>query len=133
MAITAEQLTEYFTSQGVTLDPLVADAITELVNNPNLTECMVANGYSPAFQTILALYLGYLLAIGNFSRFITSQTAPNGASRSFSQATLGDMWRGTLAALRPFDPAGCLDEFLPADPTVTKKYFSRVGVACYGK
>lgn len=133
MAITAEQLTTYLSSQGVTLDPLVAEAIAELANNPNLVECMTANGYTSAFQTILALYLGYLLAIGNFSRFITSQTAPNGASRSFSQATLGDMWRGTLAALRPFDPAHCLDEFLPEDPTVTKKYFSRVGVACYGK
>lgn len=129
MAITAEQLTSYFSSQGVTLDPLVVDALVELANNPNLVECMTANGYSPAFQTILALYLGYLLAIGNFSRFITSQTAPNGASRSFSQATLGDMWSGTLAALRPFDPAHCLDEFLPQDPTVSKKYFARIGVS----
>ena len=133
MAITVEELTTYLAGQGVTLDPLVAAAIVELANNPNLAECMEANGYSPAFQTLLALYLAYLLAIANFSRYITSQTAPNGASRSFSKATLAEMWSGTLSALRAFDPAHCLDEFLPEDPTVSKKYFSRIGVACYGK
>lgn len=133
MAITVEELTTYLEGQGVTLDPLVATAIVELANNPNLAECMEANGYSPAFQTLLALYLAYLLAIANFSRYITSQTAPNGASRSFSKATLAEMWSGTLSALRAFDPAHCLDEFLPEDPTVSKKYFTRIGVACYGK
>lgn len=132
MAITAEDLTGYFTRQGVSLDPLMVDAIVELANNENLVECMTANGYSPTIQKILALYLGYLFAIGNFSRYIISQSAPNGASRSFNQASLADMWRGTLAALRPFDPKHCLDEFLPQDPTVSKKYFMRSVVANYG-
>lgn len=133
MAITAEELNAYLAGQGVTLDPLMVNAIVELANNPDLQVCMDANGYSAAFQTLLGLYLAYLLAIGNFSRYITSQTAPNGASRSFSKATLAEMWRGTLSAIGPFDPANCLGDFLPEDPTVSKKYFSRVGVACYGK
>lgn len=133
MAITAEQLNTFLAGQGVTLDPLVVDAIIELANNPDLVECMNANGYTSAAQILLALHLAYLIALGSFSRFITSQTAPNGASRSFSSPVLADMWRGTLSALRVFDPAGCMDDFIPEDPTVKKKYFSRIGVACYGK
>lgn len=133
MAITAEQLNEFLARQGVTLDPLMVDAIVELANNPDLRACFDANGYSPATQTVLALYLAYLIALGSFSRFITSQTAPNGASRSFSQASLSDMWKGALSALGAFDPANCLGDFIPEDPTVSKKYFSRVGVACYNR
>lgn len=133
MAITADDLNGYFTRQGVTLDPLMIDAIVELANSPALIECMTANGYSPAIQKTLAMYLGYLLAIGNFSRYIVSQSAPNGASRSFSKATLAEMWSGTLSVLRAFDPHGCLTEHLPEDPTVSKKYFARVAVANYGK
>lgn len=131
MAITAEQLTAFLTTQGVTLDPLMVDAIVELANNPDLQACFDANGYSPATQTVLALYLAYLIALGSFSRFITQQGAPNGASRSFNQASLSDMWKGALSAIGAFDSGDCLTEFLPADPTVTKKFGMRVGVACY--
>lgn len=133
MAITAEQLNKFLASQGVNLDPLMTDAIVELANNPDLQACFAANGYTPAAQTVLGLYLAYLIALGSFSRFITSQSAPNGASRSFNQASLSDMWKGALSAIGPFDPAGCLTDFLPQDPTVTKRFSSRVGVACYGK
>jgi len=133
MAITAEELNTFLAGQGVTLDPLVVNAIVELANNPDLAECMAANGYTDAAQVLLALYFAYLLSIASFSRYITSQTAPNGASRSFSKATLGEMWSSTLSAIRVFDPHNCLGEFLPQDPTVVKRYGARVGVACYGK
>lgn len=134
MAITADQLNEYFAGQGITALPsFVVDAIVDLANNSDLAECMTANGYPASAQVMLGLYLGYLLGLANYSRYITAQGAPNGASRSFSTPVLADMWRGTLSAMRMFDPKGCLDEFIPEDPTVTKKYFSRVGVACYGK
>lgn len=134
MAITADQLNEYLTAQGITALPsFVVDAIVELVNNPDLAECFAANGYTDAAQTMLGLSLAYLLAMANYPRYITSQTAPNGASRSFSTPQLADMWRGTLSVIGMFDPHGCLTDFLPADPTVTKRYWARIGVACYGK
>lgn len=133
MAITAEPLNQFLAAQGVTLDPLMVDAIVELANNADLHACFEANGYTAAAQTVLCLYLAYLIALGSFSRFITSQSAPNGASRSFNQASLSDMWKGALSAIGPFDPAGCLADFLPQDPTVTKRFGSRVGVACYNR
>lgn len=134
MAITADQLNEYLNAQGITaLPPFVVDAIVELVNNPDLAECFAANGYTDAAQAMLALSLAYLLAMANYPRYITSQSAPNGASRSFSTPQLADMWRGTLSVIGMFDPHGCLTDFLPADPTVTKRYWARIGVACYGK
>lgn len=134
MAITAEQLNEYLTGQGITALPsFVVAAIVDLANNSDLAECMTANGYPESAQVMIGLYLGYLFGLANYPRYITSQSAPNGASRSFSTPVLADMWRGTLSGLRMFDPKGCIDDFLPEDPTVTKKYFSRVGVANYGK
>lgn len=133
MAITADELNEYLASQGVALSPVVVNAILEKANDPDLAACMAANGYTESAQQMLALSLAYLVSIATFSRFITSQAAPNGASRAFNQASLSDMWKGTLSAIGAFDPANCLQDFLPADPTVTKRYGARVGVACYGK
>lgn len=134
MAITAEQLNQYLTAQGITALPaFVVDALVELVNNPALAECFAEHGYTEAAQAMLALSLAYLLAMANYPRYITSQTAPNGASRSFSTPQLADMWRGTLSVIRMFDPYGCLNDSLPQDPTVTKHYWARIGVAQYGK
>lgn len=133
MAINAEQLNEYLTGQGITALPtFVVDALVELANDPNLATCFEANGYTAAARTMLGLYLAYLLAMANYPRYITSQGAPNGASRSFSTPQMSEMWKGTLAALRMFDPAGCMADFLPQDPTVTKRFSARVGVAHYG-
>lgn len=134
MAITADQLNEYLTAQGITALPsFVVDAIVELVNNPDLAECFAENGYTEAAQTMLALSLAYLLAMANYPRYITSQSAPNGASRSFSTPQLADMWRGTLSVIGAFDPANCLGDVIPQDPTKPKRYGARIGVACYGK
>lgn len=134
MAITADQLNEYLAGQGIdALPSFVTAAIVELANDSNLAECFAANGYTDAAQTMLGLYLAYLLAMANYPRYITSQSAPNGASRSFSTPQMADMWAGTLSALRLFDPAGCMTDVLPADPTKPKRFSARVGVACYGK
>lgn len=134
MAITAEQLNEYLNGQGITALPtFVTDALVELANGANLAECFAANGYTSTAQTMLGLYLAYLLALANYPRYITAQGAPNGASRSFSTPQMSDMWKGTLSAIRMFDPAGCMADFLPEDPTKTKRFSLRVGVPCYGQ
>ncbi|MEG1038715.1 MAG: hypothetical protein RSE94_02225 [Pseudomonas sp.] len=134
MAITADQLNEYLAGQGIgTLPSFVTAAIVELANDSNLAECFAANGYTDAAQTMLALSLAYLLAMANYPRYITSQSAPNGASRSFSTPQLADMWRGTLSVIGAFDPANCLGDVIPQDPTKPKRYGARIGVACYGK
>lgn len=134
MAITADQLNEYLASQGInTLPDFATAAIVDLVNDPDLIACFEANGYPPSAQTMLGLYLAYLMAAANYPRYITSQTAPNGASRSFSTPQLKEMWSGTLSAIKMFDPAGCMTDSIPEDPTKPKRYGARVGVACYGK
>lgn len=133
MAITAAQLTEYLTAQGVTLPAFVVTAVVDLANNSDLAVCMEANGYPESAKTMVGIYLGYLFGLANFGRYITSQSAPNGASRSFSTPQMAEAWRGTLAALRAFDPKGCVTDLLPADPTRLARAWSYVATADYGQ
>ena len=49
-------------------------------------------------------------------RYLSSQSAPSGASRSFRFAAARDAWRGQLGMLRLLDTSGCADALIPAEP-----------------
>ncbi|HIC6797420.1 TPA: DUF7370 family protein, partial [Salmonella enterica subsp. enterica serovar Saintpaul] len=64
-------------------------------------------------------YLLGLMALGQGDRYISSQTAPNGASRSFRYQSFADRWKGALSLLRGADKFGCANGLIPPDPTNT--------------
>ncbi|MGL5283916.1 MAG: DUF7370 family protein, partial [Plesiomonas shigelloides] len=51
--------------------------------------------------------------------YISSQTAPSGASRSFRYQSFADRWKGSLSLLTGLDKFGCTNGVLPPDPTVS--------------
>ncbi|EBO0940445.1 hypothetical protein DRI05_24490 [Salmonella enterica] len=114
--ITTEHAKEYLESVGITLPDFILQAIVEQANS--IQECLDAH-YPPATALLIQTYLLGLMALGQGDRYISSQTGPNGASRSFRYQSFTDRWKGALSLLRGADKYGCANDLLPPDPTNT--------------
>lgn len=112
--VTKEKAKEYLESQGITLPDFVLDALVEQVNS--IQECLDAN-YPASTALLIQLYLLGLMGLGQGDKYISSQTAPSGASRSFRYQSFSDRWKGALNLLRGLDKNGCATDLIPPDPT----------------
>ncbi|HGM7254838.1 DUF7370 family protein [Serratia marcescens] len=112
--VTKEKAKEYLESQGITLPDFVLDALVEQVNS--IQECLDAN-YPASTALLIQLYLLGLMGLGQGDKYISSQTAPSGASRSFRYQSFSDRWKGALNLLRGLDKKGCATGLIPPDPT----------------
>ncbi len=114
--ITDEQAAEYLASVGVALPDFLLTALVAQVNSIN--ECLEEN-YTPGVALLIQSYLLGLLALAQGDRYVSSESAPNGASRSYRFMGYADRWRGLLNLLRGLDTAGCADMLIPVDPSAT--------------
>ncbi|MBH2662550.1 hypothetical protein I5P64_05875 [Serratia ureilytica] len=112
--VNKEKAKEYLESQGITLPDFVLDALVEQVNS--IQECLDAN-YPASTALLIQLYLLGLMGLGQGDKYISSQTAPSGASRSFRYQSFSDRWKGALNLLRGLDKKGCATGQIPPDPT----------------
>ncbi len=112
--ITKEQAKEYLTGQGIALPDFILDALVEQANS--IQECL-GNNYSAATALLIQMYLLALMALGQGDKYISSQSAPNGASRSFRYQSFGDRWKAATSLLRSLDKYGCANGLIPSDPT----------------
>ncbi|MEL5331723.1 DUF7370 family protein [Serratia ureilytica] len=112
--VNKEKAKEYLESQGITLPDFVLDALVEQVNS--IQECLDAN-YPASTALLIQLYLLGLMGLGQGDKYISSQTAPSGASRSFRYQSFSDRWKGALNLLRGLDKKGCAIGLIPPDPT----------------
>ncbi|WP_274851922.1 DUF7370 family protein [Serratia marcescens] len=112
--VTKEKAKEYLESQGITLPDFVLDALVEQVNS--IQDCLDAN-YPASTALLIQLYLLGLMGLGQGDKYISSQTAPSGASRSFRYQSFSDRWKGALNLLRGLDKQGCATGLIPPDPT----------------
>ena len=114
--ITTEQASQYLESVGITLPDFILAALVEQANS--IQECLDAH-YSPATALLIQSYLLGLMALGSGDKYISSHTAPSGASESFRYQSFSDRWKGTLNLLRGLDKYGCSTSLIPPDPTNT--------------
>ena len=127
--ITKEQAKQQLVSMGVDNIPdFMLQLLVDQVNS--IQECLDAN-YPAGTALMIQVYLLSLIGLAQGHKYISSQTAPSGASRSFRWANLSDTWRGTLSLLRGLDKHGCADGLIPADPT--KKSYAGVWVSTPNK
>lgn len=112
--ITKEQATQYLATVGVTLPEFLLDALLLQINSIN--ECLEEH-YSAPVALLIQSYLLGLLGLAQGDKYISSQSAPNGASRSFRYMSLGDRWTSLSGLLRGLDPHGCATGMIPANPT----------------
>lgn len=119
--ITNEQAGEYLASVGVNLPDWLLSALVDQVNS--IEACLVGAGYPPGVILLIQSYLLGLMGLSQGDRYISSQTAPSGASQSFRFQSVGDRYRGLLGLLRGLDRTGCANDLIPADPTGTPAHF----------
>ena len=112
--ITKEQAKEYLTGQGIELPDFILDALIEQVGS--VQECL-DNHYPAATALLIQMYLLALMALGQGDKYISSQSAPNGASRSFRYQSFSDRWKAATSLLRGLDKYGCANGLIPSDPT----------------
>ncbi len=115
--ITTEQAKEYLSSIGIDNVPdfIIAAWITQITT---VEDCLTAN-YDEGTALLIQCYLLSLFALGSSDKYISSQTAPSGASRSFRYKDFSDRWKAQLNLLKSLDKEGCTTDLIPSDPTQT--------------
>ena len=114
--VTLEQAKGSLQSQGVSIPDFVLRALVDQANS--IQECLDAH-YPASVALLIQLYLLALMGLAQGDKYISSQTGPNGASRSFRYQLFPDRWKGALALLRVTDKHGCANDLIPPDPTNT--------------
>ncbi|EPN7103807.1 TPA: hypothetical protein U2Q83_004187 [Enterobacter hormaechei] len=130
--VTLEQAKEYLESQGITIPDFVLQSLVDQANS--IQECLDAH-YPASVALLIQLYLLALMGLAQGDKYISSQTGPNGASRSFRFQSFSDRWKGAVALLRVTDKNGCANDLIPPDPTNTAFagiWIARGGCMCGG-
>lgn len=121
--ITTAQAKEYLDSVGIALPEFILAALVEQANS--IQDCLDAH-YPSATALLIQMYLLGLMGLGQGDRYVSSQSAPSGASRSFRYQSFADRWSGSLSLLRGLDKFGCATSLIPPDPG--KKAFGGIWI-----
>lgn len=105
--MTIEQLKQFLSMYAVNLPDFVLQIIIDKV--ATVEACLVGAGYSAEDKALIELYAAAIMAMNTGVRMVSSQSAPNGAGRSFEQSNAVAMLRGSLAAL---DTSGCTNDLV---------------------
>ncbi|MGK4442696.1 DUF7370 family protein [Yersinia enterocolitica] len=111
--VTLDQAKQYLETVGITLPDFILQALIEQVNS--IQECLDEH-YPASTALLIQLYLLGLMGLGQGDKYISSQTAPSGASRSFRYQSFNDRWNGSLSLLRGLDKHGCAAAITPPNP-----------------
>lgn len=112
--ITIDEAKEFLNGQGLEATDFVLTEWLALINSK--AECL--NGKAGAKLAALALLT--MLAMTSAYRYISSQSAPSGASRSFAIRDFSGAWNANLATIQQYDKDGCLWELIPQNPEPRK-------------
>lgn len=112
--VTLEKAKEYLTGQGIELPDFILSALVEQANS--IQECLDSH-YPSATALLIQMYLLGIMGLGQGDKYISSQSSPSGASRSFRYQSFSDRWSGALSLLRGLDKKGCASGLIPPDPT----------------
>ena len=111
--LTLEQAQAYLVSVGI----VMPDAVVQLfVNRANTIQPCLDEHYDADTATLILLYLMGLIGTVAGDRYVTSQSAPSGASQSYRYGTLTERYKAALNLLQLLDPYGCTDGLIPALP-----------------
>lgn len=132
MAITTDQAKEYLASVGVSLPDFIVAALVDQANSINA--CLDEH-YTTGVALLIQLYLLGLMGLSQGDRYVSSQTAPAGASQSFRYQSFADRWRGLTGLLRGLDTFGCAAALIPQNPTTVAHagiWIGKGGSMCRG-
>lgn len=126
---TLAQLKEFLTAMGVPLAPdFVLEALLEV--DPDVQACLEAQGLSASKILLVYLYLFALQALPASYKYISSQTAPSGASQSFRYTNETDAFRNVRSLLYGLDKNGCTWGLIPETGNAAGLWVSTGGKCC---
>lgn len=129
MPITIEQLTEYFVSLGIPVPPTwLMQAWIDAVSV--IQPCLDGAGYPASTQLLIYLYALGLFGFVNGDKYISSQTAPSGASQSFRYKSFTDGYRSLRSLLNALDTSGCTGSVIPPEPGASAGLWVSTGGKC---
>lgn len=126
--ITDEQAKQYLASVGIVLPDFM---LTLLVQRTALIQACLDEHYDEATATLILLYLIGLFGVVQGDRYVTSQSAPSGASQSYRYGTLTERYRAASSLLGSLDPYGCTGPLVPPEPGMSVgMWLGRGGCDC---
>ncbi|EJG0961023.1 hypothetical protein C4G95_RS18475 [Vibrio parahaemolyticus] len=118
--ITAEQAKQYLDSQGVDTGAIPEFILDAWVDTANSINACLDEHYPASVALLIQCYLISLIAFAQSDgKYISSQTGPNGASRSIKIRDFDERWKAQSSLLKGLDKHGCSFAVMPTDPTVT--------------
>lgn len=112
--ITIDELLASLEDQQITVSAIIAEGFMSITDG--LEDCFKKHEYPLAKQRLIMLTLLGLLCMLSSDARITSQRAPNGASRSMKISDPGARWKTLTGLLAMLDPFGCTLDFIPPNP-----------------
>src|SRR5690554_7221179 len=124
--MTTTDAAAYLSQLGLSLpEPIMAALVAKV---DSLDTCL--EQYSESDAALIRYYLIGLLAISSGGRRVQSQSAPSGASQSYSYGTLSEQMRQLKAALALIDTEGCTSDLIPSEPGPQAAMYVVTGRRC---
>ena len=124
--MTTTDAAAYLDQLGLSLpEPILAALVAKV---DSLDTCL--GQYSESDAALIRYYLIGLLAISSGGRRVKSQSAPSGASQSYSYGTLSEQMRQLKAALALIDTNGCTTDLIPSEPGPQAAMYVVTGRRC---
>ena len=124
--MTTTDAAAYLDQLGLSLpEPLLAALVAKV---DSMDACL--EQYSESDAALIRYYLIGLLAISSGGRRVTSQSAPSGASQSYSYGSLSEQMRQLKAALALLDTEGCTADLVPSEPGPQAAMYVVTGRRC---
>ena len=124
--MTTIEAAAYLDQLGLSLpEPILAALVAKV---DSLDACL--GQYDPSDASLIKFYLIGLLAISSGGRRVQSQSAPSGASQSYSYGTLSEQMRQLKAALALIDTNGCTADLIPSEPGPQAAMYVVTGRRC---
>ena len=110
MAVTKEQIKEFYESAGITLPDYMIDCIVETVNS--VEQCMINGNYTACQITMSLSIAAALIGLSMGARKVSSNSV-DVISEAYKYESLSDLQDILSNNLRQFDPNGCTDSVIP--------------------
>ncbi|UCS82842.1 virion structural protein [Yersinia phage vB_YenS_P400] len=122
MPLTTDKITQALSARGISIPAFEVDSLLCLVNS--ITDCLDTNYTDECTKDAILLYSAILIGSSVGGRYITSQSAPSGASQSFGYGS--KPWVNLYNQLGKLDPHNCSGAIVESPNGVPGAFFAVV-------
>lgn len=126
---TIDQIKQYYIASGIPVPPdFIIQAWLDTV--AVIQPCLDGAGYPASTQLLIYLYALGMTGFVSGDKYISSQSAPSGASQSFRYKSFTDGYRSLRSLLNALDTSGCTDSVIPPESGASAGLWVSTGGKC---